>query len=110
MLINPEKNDSCAADAIVVNVPKEVLQAGPRRDLERRLVRKLDFRLLSTVVVIYFMNFIDVRCFSTRCMLVDLYICSVSLSLLLGSRVCRQIWACQVCSHSFQDFYDSQRW
>ena len=32
-----------------------------RASAERRLVRKLDLRLLPTIVVIYIMNFIDVR-------------------------------------------------
>ena len=108
MFINPEKKRDDAV--VVVSDAKDVLQAETRRDVERRLVRKLDFRLLPTVFIIYFMNIIDVRCFSTCWMLVDLYIRSVLLSPLLGYRDCRQIWACQVCSHSFRGCSDSQRW
>lgn len=50
------------AAALSVNNDQEILQVEARRIAERRLVRKLDFRLLPTVVVIYFMNYIDVRC------------------------------------------------
>ena len=38
-----------------------LLESDKRSSAERRLVRKLDYRLLPTIVVIYIMNFIDVR-------------------------------------------------
>ena len=38
-----------------------LLEANNRASAERRLVKKLDHRLLPTVVVIYIMNYIDVR-------------------------------------------------
>ena len=38
-----------------------LLEANKRASAERRLVKKLDHRLLPTVVVIYIMNYIDVR-------------------------------------------------
>lgn len=34
-----------------------------RIDTERKLVRKLDFRLMPTIFVIFIMNYIDVRSF-----------------------------------------------
>ena len=37
------------------------LETDKRASAERRLVKKLDHRLLPTIVVIYIMNFIDVR-------------------------------------------------
>ena len=38
-----------------------LLENDIRASAERRLVKKLDLRLLPTIVVIYIMNFIDVR-------------------------------------------------
>ena len=38
-----------------------LLETDKRASAERRLVKKLDHRLLPTIVVIYIMNFIDVR-------------------------------------------------
>ena len=38
-----------------------LLEGNKRVSAERRLVKKLDHRLLPTVVVIYIMNYIDVR-------------------------------------------------
>ena len=38
-----------------------LLEANKRASAERRLVKKLDHRLLPTIVVIYIMNYIDVR-------------------------------------------------
>ena len=38
-----------------------LLENDKRASAERRLVKKLDHRLLPTIVVIYIMNFIDVR-------------------------------------------------
>ena len=53
-------------DAVLLQVGNE-----QRASAERRLVKKLDYRLLPTVVVIYIMNFIDVRqsLGSTLCLL-----------------------------------------
>lgn len=45
-----------------MNSDEEVLQVEARQAAEWRLVRKLDFRLLPTIVAIYLMNYIDVRC------------------------------------------------
>ena len=38
-----------------------LLEDDKRASAERRLVKKLDYRLLPTIVVIYIMNYIDVR-------------------------------------------------
>jgi hypothetical protein len=38
-----------------------LLENDKRASAERRLVKKLDYRLLPTIVVIFIMNFIDVR-------------------------------------------------
>ena len=38
-----------------------LLGNGQRASAERRLVKKLDYRLLPTVAVIFIMNYIDVR-------------------------------------------------
>ena len=38
-----------------------ILDAENRKAAERKLVRKLDSRLLPTIVLIYIMNYIDVR-------------------------------------------------
>ncbi|KAG8221319.1 major facilitator superfamily domain-containing protein [Butyriboletus roseoflavus] len=61
MSIEPEKKrESYEEDtAVSVNGHQEILQVEKRQIAERRLVRKLDFRLLPTVVVIYLMNYID---------------------------------------------------
>lgn len=65
MSIDPEKKrESYEEHAAMVgmNGDQEVLQLEARQAAERRLVRKLDFRLLPTVVVIFLMNYIDVCC------------------------------------------------
>ena len=38
-----------------------LLETDKRASAERRLVKKLDYRLLPTIVVIFIMNFVDVR-------------------------------------------------
>ena len=38
-----------------------LLENDIRASAERRLVKKLDYRLLPTIVLIYIMNYIDVR-------------------------------------------------
>jgi hypothetical protein len=38
-----------------------LLEDDKRVSAERRLVKKIDYRLLPTIVVIYIMNYIDVR-------------------------------------------------
>ena len=38
-----------------------ILADGERKAAERRLIRKLDMRLLPTIILIYIMNYIDVR-------------------------------------------------
>jgi hypothetical protein len=38
-----------------------LLKSDKRASAERRLVKKLDYHLLPTIVVFYIMNFIDVR-------------------------------------------------
>ena len=50
--IDSIKND--ATDEIVINADK-------RRAEERRLVRKLDMRVLPMIILIYGINYIDVR-------------------------------------------------
>ena len=51
-----------------------LLENDHRTSAERLLLKKLDHRLLPTIVVIYIMNFIDVRqpLGSTVCLLMDL--------------------------------------
>jgi hypothetical protein len=38
-----------------------LLENDQRASAERRLVKKLDYRLLPTIILIYIMNYIDVR-------------------------------------------------
>ena len=38
-----------------------LLESDKRASAEKRLLKKLDYRLLPTIVVIYITNFIDVR-------------------------------------------------
>ena len=38
-----------------------LLESDKRASAEKQLVKKLDYRLLPTIVVIYIMNFVDVR-------------------------------------------------
>ena len=58
-----KKHESYEEGAAVVSVngKHEAAQLEVRQTAERRLLRKLDFRLLPTIVVIYLMNYIDVR-------------------------------------------------
>ena len=58
-----KKHESYEEDAAVVSAKgeHEAAQLEVRQIAERRLLRKLDFRLLPTIVVIYLMNYIDVR-------------------------------------------------
>ncbi|KAH0829188.1 major facilitator superfamily domain-containing protein [Lanmaoa asiatica] len=61
MSVEPEKKrESYEEDAATVSVSgdQEILQEA-RRAAERRLVRKLDFRLLPTIIIIFLMNYID---------------------------------------------------
>ena len=55
-----KKRESYEEDITGVSVNR--LQVGERQAAERRLVRKLDSRLLPTIVLIFLMNYIDVRC------------------------------------------------
>ena len=41
-----------------------LLDSERRKEEERRLVRKLDMRLLPMIILIYIMNYIDVKCIS----------------------------------------------
>ncbi|KAF8141262.1 major facilitator superfamily domain-containing protein [Boletus edulis] len=64
MAVDPEKKrNSYEDDAVAVSASPtpehEAPQLEARQAAERRLLRKLDFRLLPTVVVIYLMNYID---------------------------------------------------
>ena len=64
MTIDAEKkNEWYEGHAGVVSVEgnQKALQLEARQATERRLVRKLDFRLLPTIVIIFLMNYIDVR-------------------------------------------------
>ena len=58
-----KKHGSYEEDAAIVSVngKYEAAQLEVRQSAERRLLRKLDFRLLPTIVVIYLMNYVDVR-------------------------------------------------
>ena len=38
-----------------------LLESDKRASAERRLVKKLDYRLLPTIIVIFIMSFVDVR-------------------------------------------------
>ncbi|KAF9243121.1 major facilitator superfamily domain-containing protein [Melanogaster broomeanus] len=63
MSSSPEKKresyDEDAGPVLSENGGYEVLRPEVRQAAERRLVRKLDFRLLPTIVVIFLMNYID---------------------------------------------------
>ena len=48
-------------ETVESNADGVLLETDKRASAERRLVKKLDRRLLPTIVVIYIMNFIDVR-------------------------------------------------
>lgn len=64
MSIEPEaQRKSYEGDvaAVGMNGDEDILQVEARRIAERQLVRKLDVRLLPTIIVIFLMNFIDVR-------------------------------------------------
>lgn len=64
MSIDPEKKQELEEKGVAVatsSVDNEELRAGGRHTAEQRLVRKLDVWLLPTVVIIYLMNYIDVR-------------------------------------------------
>lgn len=50
-------------DAIKSDSSIQILDAENRKKAERRLVRKLDMRLMPTIVLIFIMNYIDV-CYS----------------------------------------------
>ena len=58
-----KKHESYEEDAAIVSVngKYEAAHLEVRQTAERRLLRKLDFRLLPTIVVIYLMNYVDVR-------------------------------------------------
>jgi len=53
---------SSSPDSLAGSRDGELLGA-LRSSAERKLVRKLDMRLLPTIVLIYIMNYIDVRWF-----------------------------------------------
>lgn len=53
-----DKRDSTARDAGVSN--RVILDPEQRAAEERRLVRKLDMRLMPTIILIFIMNYIDV--------------------------------------------------
>ena len=55
---NHKETGSHASDPIDDGV---LLETDKRVSAERQLVKKLDYRLLPTIVVIYIMNYIDVR-------------------------------------------------
>lgn len=50
-----QENDGIAVDGHILPSDSEM-----RQTAERKLVRKLDFRLLPTIVLIFIMNYIDV--------------------------------------------------
>lgn len=52
--------EETSATNVVVDEDGELLLPERRREAERRLVRKLDFRLLPTIVLIFILNYIDV--------------------------------------------------
>lgn len=61
-----DKKSEPFTENVVVAVQEEsddfiLLKEENRKAAERHLVRKLDMRLMPTIVVIYFMNYIDVR-------------------------------------------------
>ena len=45
-----------------------LLDSGRRKEEERRLVRKLDMRLLPMIILIYIMNYIDVSASVVFCL------------------------------------------
>ncbi|KAG0693959.1 major facilitator superfamily domain-containing protein [Suillus ampliporus] len=59
--VEEKKRDSYNEDVDVVATEDDehILHPEIRQAAERRLVRKLDFRLLPTIVIIFIMNYID---------------------------------------------------
>jgi hypothetical protein len=71
--VEPHK-EAGSHDSTTSNDDGILLEDDKRASAERRLVKKLDRRLLPTVVVIYIMNYIDVRQLtlgSVICVLMD---------------------------------------
>ncbi|KAG1742532.1 hypothetical protein EDB19DRAFT_1967289 [Suillus lakei] len=59
--VEEKKRKSCNGDVDVVATEAEeyIMRSDIHQAVERRLVRKLDFRLLPTIVIIFIMNYID---------------------------------------------------
>lgn len=59
-----EKVHSAIADPVVaasLDKDCDLLSADARPQAERRLIRQLDLRLMPTIIIIFIMNYIDVR-------------------------------------------------
>lgn len=50
-----------SSSSYVDNLDSTLLDTSLRAQAERKLVRKLDWRLLPTIILIFIMNYIDVR-------------------------------------------------
>ena len=61
--VKVEHVESKVSSTEVVNIEDEdgeLLLPGRREQAEKKLVRKLDFRLLPTIILIFILNYIDV--------------------------------------------------
>lgn len=58
---NAEKSGLGVAQSDDDDSARSILDVDRRRAAEKRLVRKLDARLISSIILIFIMNYIDVR-------------------------------------------------
>lgn len=52
--------EASSAEVTVIDEDGELLLPERRQEAERKLVRKLDFRLLPSIILIFILNYIDV--------------------------------------------------
>lgn len=57
-----DKNGALIEHIEAIDSDAELLLLEDRERAEKRLVRLLDMRLLPTIILIFLMNYIDVRC------------------------------------------------
>ena len=68
-MMSPDKKSKPLTESVVISVQEEpddfvLLKEENRKAAECHIVRKLDMRLMPTVVFIFLMNYIDVSCSS----------------------------------------------
>ena len=85
--VSEEISSSKSIDGESEDEHSQLLSKDIRPAAERRLVRKLDFRLMPLVVLIYILNYIDVRLtfVSKGCFVYDRYVENFS-------RICKIEW------------------